>query len=93
MFLREVLQTDLEERQVWGRTGTKLVRKYRCAGGRRNGRVVSKLAQCFAPLDIKRSVKFKQTKNRLGSRMARKSKRTKRVNPASKKLKTLNRKR
>ena len=76
MFLRELLQTDLEERQVWGRTGTKIVRKYRCAGGRRNGRVVSKLSQCFAPLS-----------------MARKSKRTKRINPASKRLKALNRKR
>jgi|TARA_B100001093_G_scaffold513265_1_gene584818 hypothetical protein len=93
MFLRELLQTDLEERQVWGRTGTKIVRKYRCAGGRRNGRVVSKLSQCFAPLNIKQSVKFKQTKNRLGARMARKSKRTKRINPASKRLKALNRKR
>lgn len=89
MLLVEIL-SNLNEKQIWGRTGTKLVRKYRCSGGRRHGRIVSKMSQCFAPLDIKQSVRFKRLKSRLGDRMARKSKRTKRVNPASRRLKAIN---
>jgi len=89
MFICEIIE-PVAEKQIWGRTGTKLVRKYRCSGGRRHGRIVSKMTQCFAPLDIKQSIRFKRVKARLGDRMARKSKRTKRVNPASKRLKGLN---
>jgi hypothetical protein len=90
MLLRELF-TDIEEKQVWGRTGKKVVRKYRCTSGRRKGKVVAKMQQCFAPLDIKQSVRFKRAKQRLGARMARKSNRTKRVNPASRRVQALNR--
>lgn len=90
MLLREVFE-PLDERQVWARSGKKVVRKYRCSGGRRDGRVVSKMAQCYAPLDIAQSLRFKRTKKKVGSRMARKARRTKRVNPASIRLRNLNR--
>lgn len=90
MLLRELF-TDIEEKQVWGRTGKKVVRKYRCTSGRRKGKVVAKMQQCFAPLDIKQSVRFKRVKQRLSSRMSRKSNRTKRVNPASRRIQALNR--
>lgn len=93
MLLRELFSNQIDEKQVWARKGKSVVRKYRCSSGRRKGRVVSKISQCFAPLDIKQSVRFKQTKKKVGSRMARKAKRTKRVNPASRRLKQLNRKR
>lgn len=82
MLLRE-LSVSLDEKQVWARTGKKLVRKYRCTTGRRKGRVVKQMSQCFAAPDIKKSVRLKKTKARLGARMARKAKRTKRTNPAS----------
>lgn len=91
MLLREIFDTDLDEKQIWGRTGTKVVRKYRCTGGRRHGRIVSKMKQCYAPLDFKQSARFKRVKARLSDRMARKARRTKRVNPASRRLKALNR--
>lgn len=90
MLLREVFE-PLDEKQVWARTGKKVVRKYRCSGGRRDGRVVSKMAQCYAPLDIAQSLRFKRTKKKVGSRMSRKARRTKRVNPASIRLRNLNR--
>lgn len=90
MLLRELYNTEIEEKLVWGRNGNKVVRKYRCTGGRRHGRVVSKMKQCFAPLDFKQSARFKRVKARLGDKMSRKSKRTKRVNPASRRLKALN---
>jgi len=90
MLLRELFDIDLEEKLIWGRNGSKVVRKYRCSGGRRHGRIVSKAQQCFAPLDFKQSASFKKVKARLGNRMARRSKKTKRVNPASKRVQALN---
>jgi hypothetical protein len=41
-------------------------------------------------LDVKRRLTLKRTKARLGKRLARKSNRTKRMNPASRRLRTLN---
>lgn len=90
MLLREFYNTDIEEKQIWGRTGNKVVRKYRCSGGRRHNRIVSKMQQCFAPLDIKQSARFKRLKNSVGSRMSRKARKTKRVNPASRRVQALN---
>jgi len=90
MLVRDLYEEPVIEKQVWARSGKKVVRKYRCTTGRRKGRVVSKMSQCYAPLDIKQSVRFKQSKRKLGNRMSRKARRTKRTNPASKRLKQLN---
>lgn len=90
MLLRELLNQDTNEKIVWGRTGKTVVRKYRCSSGKRQGRVVSKMSQCFAPLNFKQSARFKRVKARVGDRMARKSRRTKRVNPASLRVQALN---
>ena len=90
MLLREFFIDQLDEKQVWARTGKKVVRKYRCTGGRRHGRVVSNIAQCYAAPDIKKRTRLKITKARLGNRLAKKTKRTKRVNPASRLARSLN---
>lgn len=90
MLLREFFIDQLEEKQVWARSGKKVVRKYRCSGGRRHGRVVSNMAQCFAAPDIKKAKTLRVTKARLGPRLARKVKRTKRINPASRRIQQLN---
>lgn len=84
-------ELNLDEKQVWARSGKQVVRKYRCSGGRRNGRVVSSPAQCYAPVDVKKKMTLKRTKAKMGSRMARKAKRTKRINPVSKRVSALNR--
>ena len=89
MLLRE-LTTSLDEKQVWARTGKKIVRKYRCMGGRRDGRIVATMSQCFAAPDLKKSKRLKVTKARMGARLARKSKRTKKTNSASKRVQQLN---
>jgi hypothetical protein len=89
MLLSEVI-LPLDEKQVWARTGKKIVRKYRCAGGRRNGRVVSSMSQCYAAPNLKRSLQLKKTKARRGNQMMRKARRTKKLNPASKRIQTLN---
>ena len=79
-----------EAKQAWARRGNQVVRKYRCTSGTRTGRVVATPAQCFAAPDIKKRIRLKMTKNKLGSRMVRKTKRTKRVNPASQRVQRLN---
>jgi len=90
MRIDEIIQ-DLDERQVWARSGQKVVRKFRCTSGSRKGRVVKSAGQCFAAPDIKKRAQLKRTKARLGKKIARKSKRTKRVSPASRKIQALNR--
>jgi len=93
MLLREMFLEPLDEKQVWARSGKKVVRKYRCTSGNRKGRVVSKPGQCFAAKDVKASLRLKRTKARLGSRMARKARKTKRINPASRRVQAMNRRR
>lgn len=79
-----------ETKMAWGRRGDKVVRKYRCTIGRLKGKTVSSPGACFAAPDIKKRIKLKMTKARLGTRMARKRKRTMRINPASKRVQALN---
>ena len=92
MLLRELI-SSLDEKRVWARSGKKVVRKYRCIGGRRHGRVVAKIQQCFAAPNMKKRFQLKKTKARLGSRIVRKGKRTKRINPASRRVQALNKSR
>ena len=91
MQLRELISSPLEEKQVWARSGKKVVRKYRCGMGPRKNRIVAKMSQCFAAPNIKARIALKRTKARLGNRMARKAKRTKRINPASRRVQAMNR--
>ena len=81
---------ELTEGMAWAKRGNKVVRKFRCTSGRRKSRIVSSPAQCFAAPDLKKRIKLKMTRLRLGARMARKAKKTKRVNPASKRVAALN---
>jgi len=91
MNLNELDISNVVEAQlVWARKGNSLTRKFRCTVGRRAGRLVSKPGQCGAPIDIKKRLTLKKTKNRMGKRMTRKAQRTKKFNPASRALKRLN---
>jgi len=93
MLLREFTSDIVLEKQIWGRSGKKVVRKYRCAGGTRHGRIVATPAQCFRPINIKKRATAKRTQARLGKRIARKAKRTKRMNPVSKRVAMMNKRR
>lgn len=90
MLLREFFVDQIDEKQVWARRGKEVVRKYRCQGGRRDGRIVAKMSQCYAAPDAKKRARLKVMKARLGSRLAKKTKRTKRINPASIRVQRLN---
>lgn len=89
MLLDELIGV-VEAKIAWGRRGDKVVKKYRCQGGRRHGKVVANPATCFAAPDIKKRIRLRQMKAKFGSRIARKSKKTKRVNPASRRIAALN---
>lgn len=95
MLLRDIYEEmgvadNLEEKTVFARRGNKVVRKYRCTTGPRKGRTVTNLGQCFAAPDVAKRNKLKITKARLGAKMARKAKRTKRTNPSSIRVRSLN---
>lgn len=79
MFLRELFEAS----QVWSKSGTKSVRKYRCTSGVRKGRVMSSPSACNKPLDVHKSKSFKQTKSKKLPQIKFKSRMTKRSNPAS----------
>lgn len=92
MKYEDIIDEDiLESRMVWRRMGKKIKRAVRCTSGRRKGRVVSKPSQCSAPINMKKRMTLKRTKARMGKRISRKANRTKRLNPASRRLKSLNR--
>jgi hypothetical protein len=85
MFLMEGYQTVVAEAKVvYGRRGNKVVKMFRCTVGKRKGRKVSNPAQCAAPIDLKKRYTLRKVKNKMGSRLAKKAQRTKRLNPASK---------
>ena len=91
MLISEITSSsDLTEKQIWGRTGKRLVRKYRFSGGARKGRIVSKIAACFAAPNMKARMTMKRTRARLGAKMMRKARKTKRTNPASIALRRVN---
>ena len=91
MQICEVTEPLIETKIVWAKKGkNNITRKYRCSFGRRKGRVVASPSQCSAPIDMKKRFTLKKTKARLGSKMARKARKTKRFNPASKRVRALN---
>jgi hypothetical protein len=94
MLIEEIVTPDeefYEAKLVYARSGKKVVRKYRCSSGRLKGKTVANPTACFRPVNVKKRFTLAKTKAKMGSRMARKSKMTKRMNPASKRLKMLNR--
>ena len=92
MKIAEVLLEEriVETKMAWKKRGDKVVRQFRCGFGQRKGRVVSNPDQCTKPIDIKKRFALKRTKQRWGSRLVKKAQRAKRINPASRRLNTLN---
>ena len=64
--------------------------KWRCETGARAGRIVSSPQQCGAAIDTKKRAAMKTTRARTKVRQARRSKRTKKLNVASKIMQALN---
>lgn len=89
---KDIEETVLDEGyvQIAGRSGNKVVRKYRCTSGSRRGRVVSKPSTCSAPKNVKSSLNIKKARSKSGSLMTTRSQRTKTYDKTSRRLKKLN---
>lgn len=87
MILRELFEAATI---VWGKSGSKMVRKYRCTSGQRKGRVVAKPSTCSAPINVKKSASFKKTRAMKSKPMSIKGNRTKRAYKVSRRVKRLN---
>lgn len=82
-----------EHRMVWkrnARTG-KVTLNWRCETGPRANRTVPQVSDCSAAPDFAQAQRMKKTRARTKVRQARKTRRTKRVNPKSKLVRLLNR--
>ena len=82
-----------EHRMVWrrnARTG-KVSLSWRCESGPRANRTVPSVSDCSAAPDYAQAQRMKKTRARTKVRQARKTRRTKRVNPKSKLIRQLNR--
>lgn len=90
MRFHEIAVLDEGYVQIAGRSGNKIVRKFRCTSGSRRGRIVSKATTCSAPKNIRSSINLKKAKRKQGSLMTIKSLRTKRARKTSQRLGTLN---
>ena len=88
MNLGEVIRESVT--QIWSRKGGKSVRKYRCTSGTRKGRIVANPSTCTKPKNLKKAASLKRTKAMKGSNLRIKAARTKRSNPAAKKLRRVN---
>ena len=92
MFVRELILDSVDEgaTPIFGKSGNKVVRKYRCTSGSRKGRIVAKPGTCTAPKNVKAMTTMKKTRRSKGATVSIKSNRTKRTSPASQKLNRLN---
>ena len=88
MLLRDIFEGVT---LIYGKSGNKTVRKYRCTSGSRKGRIVAKPGTCTAPKNVKASNTLKKTRRTKGSALTTKASRIKRTNSASRKLGRLNR--
>lgn len=93
MQVREIYTPVEETTTIFGKSGNKMTRKYRCSSGPRKGRIVAKASTCTAPLNVKKSAKMKATRRAKKSLQAVRSTRTKRTNPVSRRIATVNRSR
>lgn len=77
-------------RPIWGRSGKKIVRKFRCTQGRKQGRIVSDPTTCGKGVDVKKRQVLRKTMMAKGTRLRRKALRTKKKNPISIRLQKMN---
>lgn len=68
----------------------KVKMKWRCDSGPRAGRIVAKPADCGGAIDVAKRAKMKKTRARTKVRAARRAKKTKRLNVASRIMQSLN---
>lgn len=80
-----------EHRLVFKRSPKgKVTMKWRCETGPRAGRTVPNVKDCSAAPDMAQAQRLKKTRAKTKIRQARRTKRTKRINPVSRLVQRLN---
>jgi len=85
-----LLRSLFEATQIWAKSGSKNVRKYRCTSGARKGRVMASPASCSKPLNVGKSASLKKTRTKRKQSMSFKSGLSKRSNPGAIRTNRLN---
>lgn len=80
----------IEAKRVWAKRGKKLKRMIRCTSGRKKGRTVANVGACSKAINVKKRFMMKRIRKRFNAKIVRKSRRTKKTNPLSKRLSRLN---
>lgn len=80
----------VEAKRVWAKRGKKLKRMIRCTSGKKKGRTVANVGACSKAINIKKRFMMKRIRKRFNAKIVRKGRRTKKMNPLSKRLSTLN---
>lgn len=92
MKISEIITEGMVFARV-GKGGTgkaKVKMKWRCETGNRAGRLVHSPSQCGAAIDTAKRAQMKKTRARTKFRQARRAKRTKKLNVASRIMQALN---
>jgi len=79
-----------EAKRVWAKRGKKLKRMVRCTSGKKKGRTVANVGACSKAINVKKRFMMKRIRKRFNAKIVRKSQRTKKFNPLSKRLKSMN---
>ena len=75
---------------IWARSGNKIVRKYRCTSGKKQGMIVSNPATCGGSIDLKKRMNMKKMLQKRKTIVRRKAQKVKKRNPVSIRLQKLN---
>ena len=79
-----------EHEMIWSRSGGQLKLKWRCTVGPKAGRISPTIKGCSTPVDTAKKRTMSLTRAKTAPAQARRTKRTKAVNPRSKTLTRLN---
>lgn len=83
-------ETVTEAKRVWAKRGKKLKRMIRCTAGKKKGRTVANVGACSKAINVKKRFMMKRIRKRFNAKIVRKAQRTKKFNPLSKRLKSMN---
>lgn len=90
LVLEDTDEQLVEAKRVWAKRGNKIKRMVRCTAGKRKGRVVAKAGGCGTAIDVRKRFLMKRIRKRFNARIVRKTKKSKKINPLSRRIKVLN---
>ena len=75
---------------IFAKSGNTVKRKFRCTTGKKRGRIVATPSACFSPVNLQKKFRMKQLHRTKGALIQRRAQITKRTNPTSRRIATMN---